>query len=564
VESFKDPELSGMIRELAAYQNAFQPKHKPHHVIPHDRDELMTEMMKTLPSGFLFGILQAKYISNWETIWRVLHIGTFMKECDQVTQVRESGSFTLPPHIRDSIVPQILAMLSTASRLHDPNDRGSTTERISDEQISRNLQMVQAWLDGLHGKALLNIHTLQTRTLLLLARQANLATPSELWVESGNLVRSAMIMGLHQDPEPWNAISKFNKEQRRKLWLTIAELDLQFSLGAGMPSALSANSFNIRELVNVDDHDLTEDMTEYPPSKPLTVWTHALPQIALAASLKDRLDVINTLGGNLSLERDAPRLLQQASVLEKALLSLPTQFRSSTRAGNTSNTRLYRLFTSITIDLSLRRPLMILYRIISLSSLSPRYPEARKGALRHALAILSHLDALDPSVADLSIVKSREYLNLLHVLRKDDILQAVVVLCHEIKLYNSSTHHSSASETPNPHDPAAEGEGMQEEFPQQYSLTRVVENTLSGFLQRLGEWGGEVRDVVPVSVVLQAVRGEGSQEEKRRAMRRGAERVLDACRRVRPEVGDSFKLNGEENRQVCKSILFLFCIFAMC
>src|ERR1700712_4509040 len=114
--------MSGLIHELAAYQNAFQPKNKPRQVIPQDRGELMVEMMKALPSSFLFGILQARYIQNWEAIWRVLHIGIFMKECDQVSKVIESGSFTLPPHMPDWVVPQILAIISTASRLNDPNE----------------------------------------------------------------------------------------------------------------------------------------------------------------------------------------------------------------------------------------------------------------------------------------------------------------------------------------------------------------------------------------------------------------------------------------------------------
>jgi len=544
LRSCNDPDMSVMIHELAAYQNAFQPKYKPRHVIPHDPDELMVEMMKALPSGFLFGILQARYISNWETIWRVLHIGTFMKECDQIAQIRDSGSFTLLPHIQDCVVPQILAMLSAASRLSDPNDRSSTTETVSDEQTSKNCQMVKAWLDGLHGKALVNLHTLQTRTLLLLARQANLATPSELWVESGILVRNAMIMGLHQDPEPWDAIPKFDKELRRKLWITIVELDLQFSLGAGMPSALSSSAFTMRELVNVDDHDLSEDMTEYPASKPLTVWTHALPQIALGASLRHRLHIINMLGGNLNLERDAQMLLQQAAILEKALVSLPTQFRPSTRAGNSSNKRLYRLFTSIMIDVSIRRPLMTLYRVISMSSLSSRYPEARKGALRCALAILSHLDALDPSVADLNIVKTRDYLNLFHILRKSDILQSALILCYEIKSYNSRSPTSDDE----PHE-------QEDEFPHtQYSLTRVVENTLNSLIGRLGEFGSDLKDILPVAVAVQSVRSDGTLEEKNGLMKRGAERVLDACRRVRPDVSARHKLGLEQNGNKSDSI----------
>jgi hypothetical protein len=494
----------------------------------------MVEMMKALPSGFLFGILQARYIQNWETIWRVLHIGTFMKDCDQVSKIIESGSFALPPQIQDWVVPQILAIISTASRLNDTNERGSTTERISDDQISKNCLMVKAWVDSLHGKALVNLPTLQTRTLLLLARQASLATPPELWAESGALVRNAMIMGLHQDPEPWE-FSNFDKEARRKLWLTIAELDLQFSLAAGVPSSVSSNMFNTRELLNVDDQDLTPEMTEYPTSKPGTTYTDALAQLALSASFPLRLQITNLLGGNLNLATSAPHLLSLASSLEKYLSALPAPFRSSTRAGNTSNKRLHRLFTSIQLELCIRRPLLALYRSIAMSSpeISSKYPEARKGALRNALAILGNLDALDPAVADLSVVKGREYLNLFHVLHRNSILQSALILCFEIKQYNTTSSQSSS-----------EAEGDDGWLQSRVSLTRVVENTLKSLLERIGEFGSDLKDILPLCVALSAVRCDGNGNERRGMMKRGAERVRDACRVARPDVLIKFRNEG--------------------
>ncbi|PMD38661.1 hypothetical protein L207DRAFT_634685 [Hyaloscypha variabilis F] len=539
LKSFKDPELSGLVQELAAYQNAFQPKDKTRHVLPQDRDEFMVEMIKALPSSFLFGILQARYIQNWETLWRVLHIGTFMKECDQVSQVIESGSSSLPAHINDWVIPQILAIISTASRLNDPNERGSTTERISDDQITKNCVMIKGWLDSLQGKSLVNFPVLQTRTLLLLARQANLANPAELWVESGILVRHAMVMGVHQDPEPWE-FSPFDREARRKLWLTIVELDLQFSLAAGMPSSVFSNIFNIRQILNVDDQDLTPEMSDYPSTKPTTIYTDALPQLALAASLPLRIQITNLLGSNLNLATSAPHLLRLATDLETHLSALPPSLRSAS-----SNKRLHRFFTSIQLELSIRRPLLALYRTISMSEIGSKHPEARKGAVRNALSILGNLDALDPAVADLSVVKGREYLNLFHILHRNSILQSALVLCYEIKLSNSSsTSTSSAS----PHELEAEKErdidwGIGQS---RVSFTRVVENTVTGMLERIGEWGCDLKDILPLAVALSAVRCDGDEVQRRDMMRRATERVRDACRVARPDVLVRFRSGSRE------------------
>jgi hypothetical protein len=529
-----------MMQELSTFQRHYAPRHrcKPEIMIPYERQELMAEMLQALPSGFLFGLLQTRYVFNWETVVRILHIPTFMRECDELQNARRAEPMTtLPSHIPIWVVPQVLAVLAIGSRLRDPSERSISGEELPDEIITKNCLMVQRWLDELHGKITLTFQILQTRALLLLARQSNLSHPSELFRRSGDLVRVALTMGLHKDAEDCDEIPKFQKEMRRKLWYTIVELDMQFALATGMPASVTSSSFNVRLLMNVDDQDLPEDMQNYPTSKEESIWTDATAQIAVTASLRDRLNATNLLGGCLDLIRDAPTILSHAKVLEKALRSLPDQFRSSTRAGNNNNKRMYRLFTSIMLDMSIRRPLLALYRTISMSSQASQHPEARRGALRCSLAILSHLDALDPAIADLSTVKSRDYLNLFHLLCKSDIMQAALIVCFEIRSFNSTPSSSAeANES---------GLSSEEQFPQtKHSLTRVVENTLNSILQRLGEFGSDLKDILPLAVVLQSVRSDGTHEEIRDSMIRGAERVLKACRKVMPSIEDAALLNS--------------------
>lgn len=390
-----------MMQELSTFQRHYAPRHRCRHevVIPYDRQELAAEMLQALPSGFLFGLLQTRYVSNWETVVRILHIPTFMRECDELQDARRAEPLiTLPSHIPIWIVPQVLAVLAIGSRLRDPNERSASGEELPDELITKICLMVQRWLDELHGKITLTFQILQTRALLLLARQSNLSHPSELFRRSGDLVRVALTMGLHKDAEDCDEIPKFQKEMRRKLWNTIVEMDIQFAVAAGMPASVTSSTFNIRPVLNVDDQDLLEDMQIYPTSKEDSAWTDSTAQIAITASLRDRLNAANLLGGCLDLDRDAPTLLSRAGILEKALRSLPDQFRSSTRAGNANNKRMYRLFTSIMLDMSIRRPLLALYRTISMSPQASRYPDARRGALRCSLAILSHIDALDSTL----------------------------------------------------------------------------------------------------------------------------------------------------------------------
>lgn len=544
MNGFKDDEMAPIFNELSAFQKAFQPRHPRCNLkddAQSDRDALFVEMLDSVPAEHILANLQEKYITTWETMFRVVHMGTLAKDCAAISAIKETGATTLPDHIKGWVLPQILCIMAIASRLHDPSNRASVTERISDEQINKDLPSVRKWLDGVRGKFQTNIHVLETRVLLLIARQANLSHPTELWRESGDLVRLAMATGLHQDPEKAERMSKFDKEMRRKLWVTIVELDMRFSLLMGFPCAISSSQINIAEILNVDDESLTLEMEEYPEPLPQTTYTQALPQIALTSSIRERLDVTNLLAGNLNLERDASLLLQHARLLERSLRLLPVHFKSSTQAGSSSNKKIHRLFTSIMLDVAIRRPLLALYRAIALSPVSEHYPEARKGAFRNSLAILAHLDALDPAVADLSTVKTRDYLNLFHILCKSDIMQATIILCYQIRSFNN---HSSISDRAS--DETSSGEAdYHDPFPvTKQSLTRVVENTITSMMQRLGEFGSDLKEVVPLSVLLQGVRSDGDKTEKKAMMVRGAERVLLECRKILPGIQDVVQQNN--------------------
>jgi hypothetical protein len=171
-----------------------------------------------------------------------------------------------------------------------------------------------------------------------------------------------------------------------------------------------------------------------------------------------------------------------------------------------------------------------------MSPISEKYPEARKGALRNALSILQNLDALDPAVADWSVVKGREYLNLFFVLQRQVILQSALVLCFEIKQFNTRSASGEDGET-------EVGDG-DEWVKSRRSLTRVVENTLRGMLDRIGEWGSDLKDILPLCVALGGVRCDGDGSERRAMMRKGAERCRDACRVARPDVLVKFRTEG--------------------
>ncbi|KAG0648014.1 Fusarisetin A cluster transcription factor fsa6 [Hyphodiscus hymeniophilus] len=523
MNSFKDPDTIGMMYELSEYHNSFQKKPKKLKVqLPQDRASLISEMMKSIPTDGALGSVFHFYGTHWEGLTRVLHMPTLLQEAKDVEDSLIShteGNYSLPPNTRESIVPQLIGILILSTRFSK-----LMIKDASEDQIAMWMELMQRWLDGLKGKEKLNIDTLRVQTLLLLAKMSSLAQTSELWKESGILVRSAMIMGLHQDPESYETISAFEKEQRRKLWRSIVELDVQFSLACGMPAAIRSSDFKSRALRNVDDAALKEQMTTYPDDTPERVWTDALPQFLMDASMKDRLDATNLLTSEINIP-NTEKLLSLARYFEYSLQGLSNDLAVS--LSPSSERSAGRLFTKIMLDVQLRRPIMSIYQQILFSGNSSHYLEVQRGALRNAIAMLSHLDALDPEVADPNTIKSRDQLNLFHILCKRDIMQAALILCLEIQSFS----HASREGERTLHN------GRDDLLPwTKTSLTRIVENTLNSLLQRLGEFGSDLKDILPLSIVLLSARSDGTPEDKKALMRKGAERVLKACREALPNL----------------------------
>lgn len=537
--------------ELSRYQKSFQRKSKkPDVELSRDRASLITEMLKSISAYGSLGEAYYNYETHWEGLTRVLHTQTFGKEIEEVEKSLQSqastGNYSLPPDIRESVVPLILGFLILSARI-----KSVVSTAPTEEQIAVWMEMIQRWLDGLKGKERLNIQTLRVQILLLLSKMNNLAQNSDLWKESGTLVRSAMILGLHQDPEDHDVISLFEKEQRRKLWRTTVELDLQFSLAGGMPAAICASDFKSRPLVNVDDAALKDDMVSYPESYPERLWTDALPQIIMSSSIGKRLEAAKILAGSIDLPKDAETLIDLARYLEHSLQDLPTPSREEKSWGQINERSPGRLFTKVMLDVKLRRPTLCIYLYIMLSGQGERYTEGRKGALRNAVAMLGHLDALDPEVADPNTIKNRDQLNLFHVLCKKDIIQAALILCLEIRSFSLASR---------------EREGRANDVLPwtKTSLTRIVENALTSLLQRLGEFGSDLKDILPVSIVLQSARSDGSPEDKRVLMKKGAERVLKACRETLPRISatpapSQDRTSPTSNSNVVRAVIFRLC-----
>ncbi|PLN76554.1 hypothetical protein BDW42DRAFT_178446 [Aspergillus taichungensis] len=490
--------------------------HSPGSILDLESSPELQQLRNCLPPKEVCDHLLELYTSSFEKILRILHVPTFTRQynefwADPDNELYQSGSF----------LPQLAAVLATALPLEDQSFK--TEHPSSWEYLHMSaVKLVRLWLGKLGRKERTDIATLQVEALVALARRLRLATPEELWRETGALVRSAMVMGLHLNPTKFAELSAFQIEQRRRLWVTVVEMDLQASIASGMPVTIPDIDFSPLTPTNLNDTDFDELAVELPPSKGLHEWTDSLAQITIAMSLPHRIRAM-MLVQTVSSRMDLSEIVKQGRQLEECLQLVPSPLKieQAPRSGDSPTMLLNRVL----LDIYIRRPLLCLYRpIVMGESRDDRaFSEIQQSCLESSLVVLSYQDYFDPSVADLDVFKSTSYWDTFHLCCKKDILWAALSVCGYMKL-------SAQQSTPPPPPQPGSFPTPRAATHTKASLTRIVEHTLDGLTRRMGEAGSNLKDVLLLAVVLQSARARGSAQMKKQWMQQGAMKALSACR----------------------------------
>lgn len=460
------------------------------------------------------------YAKNLEKALRILHVPSFQRRYtefwdDPDHEVYHSSAF----------IPQLTAVLAVSVSLEDQNMKLGDPSAWEYLKLSA-VNIIQEWHRKLSRKQRTELATLQIEALLILARRLQQASSEEIWKASGTLVRSAMVIGLHVDPSNTLEISAFQAEIRRRLWITIMEMDLQASTEFGMPVMTLGMTFDHIALANLDDCDFDESTTELPASRPLHEWTDSLSQITLASSLPHRMMAMSCVG-NGSSEIDFAELFKHGQQLEECLRQIPSPLKMDYVPPRDIEPGL--LLNRVLLDVYTRRPLLCLYQstVREGDGDNLAFTEIQRVCLESSLVILSFQDCFDPNVADLDVFNSNAYWDIFQILFKSDILSAALNVCGYLK--SAHTPEQNRSVVP------SAGSIVHTKA----SLTRTVENALDGLTRKIGDKGNSFKDVFLLAVVLQSVRARGLARTKERGMYEGAKNALLRCRQhLLPDLGE--------------------------
>ncbi|KAF7588381.1 hypothetical protein BBP40_005774 [Aspergillus hancockii] len=291
-------------------------------------------------------LIQA-YIRTFETIYRIVHVPSFLREYDQHWTILKQQA------------------------------QRSLSELFSCLQLT--------WVTSPFEKSRLNVPSLQIHCLLLLARQVAPVSSDLVWVSAGTLLRTAMHMGLHIDPRHIKSIAIFDAELRRRMWSAILEVVVQTSMDAGALPLISGEHYDCEPPLNIDDAQLEDQI---PRAKPLEQFTDTSLQRELRRPLPIRLQIaqfVNDFRRGVSYD-EALRLSKRLTNIYRETSTLFQSFNPNELCPTPFQLKLH--------DLMIQRFLLALHDPFAVrAKINPTFYYSQKIALETSMRILGPLNA---------------------------------------------------------------------------------------------------------------------------------------------------------------------------
>jgi predicted DNA-binding ribbon-helix-helix protein len=234
------------------------------------------------PSRELADAMVDLYCTSFESVYRIVHVPSFRAEYQRYWDNPESATA--------SQCLKILLVISIGSSLHD---HGNVTTGLR-QKVQQWVHAAQSWLSGPLEKDRLDVSGLQVYCLVILARQIFSIGGDLVWVSMGSVMRMAMQIGLHHDPEHLPAMSLLQAEVRRRLWATVLEMAVQSSLDSAMPPIISLSHFDTEAPSNYNDDEMDESTIEL-VAHPRNTCTASSIQLILLDSIPTRLRILQLL-----------------------------------------------------------------------------------------------------------------------------------------------------------------------------------------------------------------------------------------------------------------------------
>jgi hypothetical protein len=380
---------------------------------------------------------------------------------------------------------------------------------------------VQSYISCTFVSPKIDLQMLQTQCLLLVARLGIASDGDIAWASMGSLIRSSMTMGLHRDPTRFRKCPPFYAELRRRLWVTIIELDLKISLDRGVPPSVDLDECDCDLPSNWNDSDLVPDMEHNPAPLSTALYTQNFYQTLLMKTLPLRYRIarkINTLRFNLSYD-DA---LKMGDVLSRSMQSASSLFEDNAPSTLPEEASRHQFAQSLHLFI-MRKFLLALHRPFSLSVVRlPKCSYSRKVCLEESLGIISQME-LPLSPED---IQYPHITQLGSGMFRDETFHAAITVCVELSLQANEMRNSTSSGM----DGVNSSVLMSMIQSQQGVMMQAIERTADNFGRRVGTGGKGCKPFFFLNIVMASVKSRVKGEDPLCNVESAAKRAIRIAR----------------------------------
>jgi hypothetical protein len=206
----------------------------------------------------------------------------------------------------------------------------------------------------------------------------------------GILVRISQSMGLHRDPK-WFAMSSFEAESRRKVWMVVQYLDTHMSMVQGLPTIISPTGMDVDPPANINDKDLTPENVTPAVSSPFTNRTDMIFTICRNKIMKWSalvLDLSSSVGPH-AMKMGFEKTLDMHALIRKTFLEAPEYLSTSVLKSDTRSCPPDLLLQRVWYEVDYIRLILTLHRQYgAMGMVNIKYRRSREEALSASIRLM--------------------------------------------------------------------------------------------------------------------------------------------------------------------------------
>ncbi|KAK0621784.1 hypothetical protein B0T17DRAFT_591589 [Bombardia bombarda] len=522
IDSEKNSEIYFLIQKCKRLGKCIKSRRVPTHI--------SFEVGKAIPPENTACRLVEAYFRTFESVYRILHAPTFWQDYHKY--------WGNPSSATQAFVVQFQLCMAIGTCFQDD-------PAFLRQHSSRWIYEAQVWLVSPSEKSRMTLAGLQVMCMLHLAKETCGVGSDLTWVSAGSLLRAAMYIGLHRDPDTLPKMSTLRAEMRRRLWATILEIVLQSSVDSGGPPLVSLSDFDTRHPANFDDDQLVESEHFSLAPRPFSTFTQTTVQLALLRSYPTRLAIAHHVNQfNSTVKATYEETLRWNSELTTACRALSATLQPSYDPAGVLPKRLSLFQLRLAEHMVHRFFLALNYPWLCSAQLNPAYYFSRKMCVEASLKLYRAFSTGSPAGASGTASQTDDFTRLLTCgcgAFRSVPTQAVLTICLEL-LWQAQEdrawrqgmnidHQLDRSGSVGDSDAAASGSIGSGAAPRQ-DLLEAAKYSLGWFERRIKAGETNIRGRAFFSAVLaqvQALQRNSSDAEVERAVLDALEDDLGYC-----------------------------------